>query len=199
MSDLERRTWAGTIELRQDGAGKELRGLGIPYNVLSGDLGGFRERIAEGAATDALARSDIAGLFNHDPSLILARQSAGTLKLKETEDGVSFRIPDLPATDIGTRVQVAVERRDVQGNSFAFVVEEDGETWEQTETGPIRTITSFREIFDIGPVTYPAYTSGTTITTRSLETVKSLEKRGRAVPMRRYAAQAKLRMRDQRP
>jgi phage head maturation protease len=37
--------------------------------------------------------------------------------------------------------------------SFAFIVAEEGEEWEEGK----RTITEFDEVFDVSPVTYPAY------------------------------------------
>ena len=52
------------------------------YNSRSENLGGFYEYIQEGAFTnDLIEKSDVRALINHDPNLILARSTSGTLKL----------------------------------------------------------------------------------------------------------------------
>jgi HK97 family phage prohead protease len=76
-----------------DGEGK-LSGVLAPFNSVTtiGDLkrGGWREEIAPGAFTKALKESDTVLLSDHDMSKPLARVSAGTLDLRETEKGLEF-------------------------------------------------------------------------------------------------------------
>ena len=56
------------------------------------------------------------------------------------------------------------------GCSFSFTVAED--EWKNNEDGTSeRTIVKIRELFDVGPVTYPAYPD-TTVAVRSLEAFK---------------------------
>jgi HK97 family phage prohead protease len=70
----------------------ELHGTALSYNVLSQDLGGFRERIAPGCFTRALAdkATDVRMLFNHSQNHVLGRQSNGTLQLFDTPEGLNF-------------------------------------------------------------------------------------------------------------
>ena len=157
MSDnVERRNGTGSI--RAKGGGK-LGGLAIPTNVLSEDLGGFRERIAPGAFTDSIAKDDVRSLFNHDSSFVLGRLSAGTLRLSEGEDGISYEV-DVPNAGWAKDLTESIRRGDIRENSFAFFVNEGGDTWVQTETGLERTVTR-ATLREIGPQPFAAYTMST--------------------------------------
>ena len=133
-------------------------GYAAIFNSLSQDLGGFREQIAPGAFADALKKDDIRCLFNHDTNMILGRMAAGTLRMKEDEKGLHYE-NDLPDTHVGQHVRSAVARKDITGNSFGFKLRnKDGEHWERQKNGEMfRTLMSIR-LFEIGPVTYAAYT-----------------------------------------
>jgi HK97 family phage prohead protease len=146
----------------------EIVGYPIVYDKDSEDMG-FVERIAPGAVTEALKRSDVRGLKNHDPSLIFARQGVN-LKLTEDDKGLKY-----VATPVDTRnyKDVADEIKSglLTGQSFGFTVTKD--EWRDLETDyPKRTITEIGEIFDVGPVTYPAY-QDTTVALRSLDAAKA--------------------------
>ena len=104
MTDFERRV-AGDlgIEQRADGAGDKLVGYAAVFNSPSQDLGGFREQIAPGAFSQAIAEgADVRALWNHDNSQVLGRTSAGTLSLAEDDRGLRVEI-DLPDTQAGPR------------------------------------------------------------------------------------------------
>lgn len=146
-----------------------LVGLAAPFGKLSEDLGGFQEQIERGAFAEALKRSDPAALFNHNPDNLLGRRSAGTLRLDETKDGLRYEV-DLPDTEVGKQVRVGVERGDIRGNSFAFRIQKD--QWEERSDGTwLRTVLEVQELFDVGPVVYPAYPD-TSVAMRSLEAAK---------------------------
>ena len=116
------------------------------------------ERIERGAFADALKRpDDVRGLFNHDADNLLGRSTADTLRLTEDDKGLKYEI-DLPDTQTGRDVATSIERGDLTGSSFAFVPEIV--EWDESEDQDIRTIKSVR-LFDVGPVTYPAYESTT--------------------------------------
>ena len=131
-------------------------GYAAIFNSLSQDLGGFREQIAPGAFADALKKDDIRCLFNHDTNMILGRMAAGTLRMKEDEKGLHYE-NDLPDTHVGQHVRSAVARKDITGNSFGFKLREKGDNWERQGNEVVRTLLSIR-LFEIGPVTYAAYT-----------------------------------------
>jgi len=66
------------IETRASGR-EAIRGLAIPYNRLSLDLGGFRERILPGSFDKILnrqrGRGEILSYYNHNSDLLLGRES----------------------------------------------------------------------------------------------------------------------------
>ena len=156
------------VELRDDGTPGAIYGYPIVYNKDSEDMG-FIERIAPGAAKNALKRSDIRALKNHDPNLIFGRQGVN-LKFTEGKDGVKYE-----ATPINTRTynDVADEVRLglLTGQSFGFTILSD--KWEGLDTDkPKRTITEIGQIYDVGPVVYPAY-NDTSVALRSMEQAKA--------------------------
>ncbi len=120
------------------------------------------ERIRPGAFDAAISRDDVRGLFNHDSNLILGRNTAGTLRLSVDARGLRYEI-DPPDTTVAADLIESLSRGDVTGSSFSFVptrttVEEvmrsDG-SWRY-----VRWIDEV-ELYDVGPVTFPAYKSAT--------------------------------------
>lgn len=159
---METRLYKGAeVRAAHDG-GRGIEGLTAVFESPSVDFGGWQEVIEPGAFAAALSRSDPMALFNHDPNFPLGRLGAGTLELEERDGGLWFSVPELP-TSRGDVLE-AVTRGDVVGNSFAFTVEND--RWETRDGKETRVITEFREIFDVGPVVYPAYPA-TVVSTRT--------------------------------
>lgn len=157
LEKLERRTLK--IELRQatDDGGKPLmRGYAAVFNSLSEDLGGFREQIMPGAFKDALGNSDARALWNHNPDYPLGRQSAGTLRMSEDKTGLAIEI-DPPDTQYARDLAVCMERGDIKEMSFAFTVPAGGAVWDEQNGEYVRSILRFEKIYDVSPVTYPAY------------------------------------------
>lgn len=170
----ERRAMLGTVEVREANGDtvSTIGGYAAVFNqetLIGGGAWGFREQIAPGAFDDAIQNDDVRALFNHDPNYLLGRNVAGTLRLKSDRKGLRYDV-DLPDTAAGRDVKTLVERGDVSGSSFGFVVEEDewidGKVEKNgTMTLPLRTIRK-ASLFDVSPVTYPAYPQ-TTVTARS--------------------------------
>lgn len=143
-----------------------IRGHGSVFEVESEDLGGFKEIIHRGAFDDALEKSDIRCLFNHDPNIVLGRNTSGTLKLGINERGLYYEC-ELPDNTWGRDVSVSMDRGDITQSSFAFTMDWDNEApkedggayeYEQREDGSwLLHIHRVEELFDVSPVTYPAY------------------------------------------
>jgi HK97 family phage prohead protease len=143
------------VETREDGA-RIMRGHAAVFNMLSEDLGGFREQIAPGAFADAVKVDDVRALFNHDANLILGRSVAGTLRLAEDTQGLAIEI-DPPDTQLARDLMVSMDRGDITQMSFGFSVADGGQSWTKDAGGQsIRTLTKLR-LFDVSPVTFPAY------------------------------------------
>lgn len=135
-----------------------LRGYAAKYNVLSEMMWDFQETIAPGAFDNVMG-DDVRALFNHDPNHILGRTASGTLRMSLDDVGLVYEV-DLPDTDMAETVSCAVQRGDVTQSSFAFIVKEA--TWTEREDGTwLRTITSLSRLYDVSPVTYPAYPDAT--------------------------------------
>ncbi len=160
----ERRFSTGTVEIRAVEAKKQVRGYAAKFNTLSENLGGFKERIAPGFFDEVLA-NDVRALFNHDPNLILGRSTKGTLRLGVDETGLFYEYDD-PATSYSQDLVRSLERGDVDQSSFAFTVKED--RWDKMDGVWVRTLLKGQNLYDVSPVTYPAY-ADTSVGTRSLQ------------------------------
>jgi len=159
--------------IRADGEKPKITGYAAVFNSLSEDLGGFREKINPGAFRDSIKEGETRMLWNHNSDLVLGRQSAGTLVLKEDKHGLKIEnIP--PDTQLGRDAMVSIDRGDVSQMSFGFRVEKD--EWEEKKNGEtIRTLIKVRNLPDVSPVTYPAY-QNTEVALRSLEDWKEENK-----------------------
>lgn len=125
----------------------------------------FYERIMPGAFNRALQeKHDARGLYNHNRDHLLGRISAGTLRLSVDSKGLKYEI-DAPDTQVGRDVVTSLERGDLDGSSFAFIPKRT--LWIEEGDKLIRQIEDL-DLFDVGPVTYPAYES-TTSNVRSAE------------------------------
>lgn len=178
-TEMERRTIK--VELRADSkAGLPMiRGIAALFNSLSEDLGGFREVIMPGAFKNALANCDCRALFNHDANMVLGRSTSGTLRLTETDRGLEFEC-DTPDTSYARDLMTSMQRSDIDQCSFGFSIAEDGDSWARDTDGMvIRTITSIKKLYDVSPVTYPAY-ANTECAVRSLDKLKANEEEKRA-------------------
>lgn len=125
---------------------------------------GFAERISATAFDRALReQDDVRALVNHDANLLLGRSASGTLALSTDRTGLRY-VVDPPDTQVGRDVLTSIKRGDMTGSSFAFLV--DQQVWREMPDGLIvREIESVR-LFDVSPVTFPAYeASSTTVRT----------------------------------
>src|SRR5205085_8262677 len=105
------------VETRADGK-KVIVGSAIKYNVMSQNLGWFREQI-DASALDNCDMTDVVALFNHDNNIVLGRTISGTLTLEKRSDGLYYTI-DPPKS--AASVIESIERGDVRGSSFAFMI-----------------------------------------------------------------------------
>jgi HK97 family phage prohead protease len=155
---IERRAAA---EVRT-GSGRSLIGYAAIFNVET-RVGAFDEVIRAGAFKRSIGSgSDILMLSDHDPTKVLARTKAGTLKLSEDAKGLHFETADLPNTGAANDILELVRTGNAGGASFAFSVAPGGERWQRQ----LRELTEVRlhEISAVGA--FPAY-SQTEIAARS--------------------------------
>jgi HK97 family phage prohead protease len=157
----ERRTFTGTVIARAEGEGmpKVIGGIAAVINSVT-DLGYFEEVIEAGAFDYALGKEyDIRCLFNHEAELILGRTKAGTCNVFVNADG-NLEYTWVPDYENPTHMSVvrSIMRGDITQSSFAFTIKE--QKWSESEKyGSMgkRTITIIEDLYDVSPVTYPAY------------------------------------------
>lgn len=167
-----------------------VEGYAARFDSWSEDLGGFREVIKRGAFRSVLRsdKTDVRALFNHDPSMVLGRQRAGTLELKEDERGLFYRV-ELPDTQVARDLVVSMERGDIAHSSFAFIVGRSGQDW--NDDLDERTITEFSGLMDVSPVTFPAYPEASSGLARHVEAAHEVRSQLRAEHQARMAIRAK--------
>lgn len=144
----------------------------IPYNTLSSDLGGFRERILPSAFRMTLdSGSEVWSMFQHDHNKVMARRSTETLKLTEREDGLQIEIS--PSDTSWSRDALEVIRHgDSDGFSFGFWILED--RWSKEGETIIRDLVSV-ELGEVSVVFNPAYRDQAQISVRAMEKVREYQ------------------------
>lgn len=153
-------TFEPAAEKRDDGTA-QISGRPIVYNSPT-DIGGmFREIIMPGAL-DGADLKDVPLLVNHNDKMIPVARSRrnngnSTMRLFTDANGLGFNASlDIARNVTAAELFSAVDRRDIDGMSFAFQV--DDERWEGLDTDyPTRYINRFSRIREISAVTFPAY------------------------------------------
>jgi HK97 family phage prohead protease len=173
MSDnpRERRISRGIqIECRNEDEAVKIKGVAAKVNERASIYPWMDEMIMPGAFDDCL-EDDVRALMNHDANLILARTKSGTLELMITEEGHLGFSYDSPSRSYAKDLADSISTGDVDGCSFQFAVKEVA--WEYGEQGEpdLRKIIRFERLYDVGPVTFPAY-AGTSVQARSEDALK---------------------------
>lgn len=158
-----------SAELRARGDSRTISGYGAVFDSLSEFIGyfGFRETIQYGAFSRVLRENpDVKCLIDHDPSLIVARTSAGSLRLDQDTHGLHF-VAEVAPTSVGNDLLANIREGNVNQCSFGFTVAKDA--WNSDRS--LRQILEIGELRDVSPCTYPAYPQ-TQVNVRSVEGVK---------------------------
>jgi HK97 family phage prohead protease len=151
-----------TSQVRAELEGNTLSGYAAVYGQVA-KLRGFYEAIEKGAFDETLKRDDQTARLGHDPSKILGRKSAGTLRLRSDDYGLAFEL-DLPNNTLGNDVKESVRRGDLTGCSFGF--EPGQEIWTRSRDGAqLCTHKSFKRLFEVSVVANPVY-EGTAVQLR---------------------------------
>jgi HK97 family phage prohead protease len=159
----ERRTVAWTearAETGQDGAVR-FSGHAAVFGIrawIGPPKWGYWEEIAPAAFAKTITEADIRMLQNHDPNYPLARttvrEGPGSLRLAEDARGLADEaiwIRTSYAADLAEAIRSGV----VSQQSFAFLPVR--EEWSKTEDGADLRILHEVQLFDVSPVTFPAY------------------------------------------
>ncbi len=170
---IEKRILNAEFRVKTEDGQDIVEGQAAVAESWSEDLGGFREMIMPGAFMGADI-SDVRVLKNHNPDFILARTTAGTAKVIPTERSLAYSYTD-GGTTYGKDLLISLRRGDVSQSSFAFRVAEGGDKWERNADGNYeRRIYAFSKIYDVSPVTFPAYPD-TSVAKRSMDAIAENE------------------------
>lgn len=158
---------------REDGGDPTIEGYFAVFNS-NYEIGyGMSESIAPGAFTEALG-GDVRALVNHDTTLVLGRNKANTLDLREDSHGLWGKVRINPNDTSAMDLYERVKRGDVDGCSIGFDIAE--EETEFLDNGDVHfTIKKVMPLWEVSACTFPAYEE-TNVSARSAQ-VEEIKKR----------------------
>lgn len=148
------RTSASQFSTREDGKGLYIEGYFSVFNSNYEIWPGATESIAPGAFSNTLS-DDVRALINHDTTLVLGRNKAGTLELREDARGLWGKITINPNDSDAMNLYERVKRGDVDQCSFGFdIVNEETDF---REDGSIHWTIREVKLYEVSCCTFPAY------------------------------------------
>lgn len=133
-----------------------LAGRPIVYDqptTINDPAGSYTEVIRRGAL-DECDISDTRLLYNHNVGMIPLARTPRTMQLTKGPAGLDMAAT-LPDTQEARAVHMAVERGDLSGMSFAFVVPPGGDKYDRRSN--MREIFKIKKILEVSVVPFPAY------------------------------------------
>ena len=115
---------------------------------------GAFEEIAPGAFDETLG-NDIRALINHDTTLVIGRNKAGTLELKIDSYGLWGRVKINPNDSDAVNLYERVKRGDVDQCSFGFNILEEITDWR--DDGTVKWTITKIDLHEVSVCTFPAY------------------------------------------
>jgi hypothetical protein len=167
------------VEKRSEGEGddmyeteyKMIEGVGAVMGVFT-DMGWYREKISP-IAFAGCDMTNVVSLFNHDSNEILSRttgkQDDLTLTIENNQLKYKYQIKNECAEKVAENIGLGF----ITGSSFMFRVKTD--SWSTGADGvDEREILEIEKLYELGPVTFPAYQT-TTVAARSKDMSKPAE------------------------
>lgn len=156
MDKRERRSFVGAVQVREEDGVKIIEGHAAVFGQTVDIAGWFDEEIESGCFDRALKeKQDVRCLANHDPSRLLGRTKSGTLSLSIDKTGLKYE-DQVPETTAGNDTVISIERGDMTGSSFGFIIRK--QEWIYGKDGDKdKRIIKDVDLFDVSPVTFPAY------------------------------------------
>lgn len=146
---------------------------------------GAYEEIAIGAFDETLG-NDIRALVNHDTTLVLGRNKAGTLELKADSHGLWGSIKINPKDSDAVNLYERVKRGDVTECSFGFSIEQEETEWR--DDGSIKWTLEKVSVHEISICTFPAYEdTGVQAREKDFKTLKQRKLEARKIKLREVA------------
>lgn len=137
-----------------DGQDMYIEGYFAVFNRQTELWPGAYEEIAPEAFDETLS-NDIKALINHDTTLVLGRNKAGTLELKTDNYGLWGRVKINPADTDAVNIYERVKRGDVDQCSFGFNIIEEETEWR--DDGTVKWRLKKVDLHEVSICTFPAY------------------------------------------
>lgn len=148
------RSIASNFETRDKEDGLYIEGYFSVFNSTYELWAGATESVAPGAFSNTLG-GDIRALIDHETRLVLGRNKAGTLELREDSHGLWGRVKINPKDVDAVNLYERVKRGDVDQCSFGFeIVKEDTEI---RDDGSVHWTIREVKLYEVSIVTFPAY------------------------------------------
>ena len=148
------RSAASKFETREEGNELKIEGYFAVFNSNYQIFDDLSESVAPGAFDDTLG-DDIRALINHDSSLVLGRNTAHTLDLRQDEHGLWGSITINPNDQDAMNLYARVQRGDVDQCSFGFdILSED---YDVREDGSVHWTIKKVRLYEVSVCTFPAY------------------------------------------
>ena len=153
--ESQKRTMLTKYETREEQDGqKVIAGYFAVFNSETELWPGAYESISE-EAFDSTLSNDIRALTNHEATLVLGRNKAGTLKLSKDSRGlwgeISINEKDTDALNLYERVK----RGDVDQCSFGFNILDEETEWR--DDGTVKWTIRKVDLHEVSVCTFPAY------------------------------------------
>lgn len=143
-----------TFNVREAGDKIFIEGYFAVFNKRYEIYEGCAETILPGAFSETLD-NDIRALLNHNTDIVLGRNKAGTLTLREDDYGLYGSIEINKADSDAMNLYARVQRGDVTQCSFGFEILE--ETYESDSFGNVLWKIAKVKLYEVSVVTFPAY------------------------------------------
>lgn len=155
-NELQYRSALSHFETREDQEkGKYIEGYFSVFNSNYELWEGATESVDPHAFDETLGE-DIRCLINHDTTLVLGRNKAGTLELRADSHGLWGRVQINPNDQDAVNLYERVKRGDVDQCSFGFQILKEST---ETDGDKIHWTLERVRLFEVSVCTFPAYES----------------------------------------
>lgn len=166
------RSLKSELKTRAEGDNMTIEGYFVVFNSQTELWQGAYEEISQKALDNTLS-NDVRALINHDTTLVLGRNKAGTLELKVDSRGLWGSIKINPNDTDAVNLYERVKRGDVDQCSFGFNVVSEETDWR--EDGTVKWTITEVDLHEVSVCTFPAY-EDTGVAARSKEVEQHKEK-----------------------
>lgn len=149
------RTTLTEFKTREEDSGKKtIEGYFVVFNRETELWPGAYEEISPAAFNETMG-NDIRALANHDTTLVLGRNKAGTLKLRVDSHGLWGEIDINEKDSDAMNLYERVKRGDVSQCSFGFNILHEQTDWR--DDGTVKWTLDNIDLHEVSVCTYPAY------------------------------------------